>query len=209
MNGLGAQAGQSERIHRHASRVRRVACERIGAERLHAYCDRVKEAFEAYVHGAWASNVINADSGESSPRSLGESTFSSEDDDESDSDGDEDMELHALSPTERSNVAAEDQKTKATFIADVPKSVAAEEDAMDDAARGRSIERGEGSVKRFEHPDPGHNFNHPPRDTQANDNGLVVTTHEAAKVSQAPGSDPAESLDDKPTALEGKRGLNP
>jgi hypothetical protein len=118
------------------------------------------------------------------------------------------MELHALSPTERSNVVAEDQKTKATFIADVPKSVAAEGDAMDDAARGRSIERGEGSVKRFERPDPGHNFNHPPRDAQANDNGLVVTTHEAAKVSQAPGSDPAESSDDKFIVPEDKEGLH-
>lgn len=46
-------ANQAERIHRHATRVRRVACERIGAERLHAYCDRVQEAFEAYVRGGY------------------------------------------------------------------------------------------------------------------------------------------------------------
>ncbi|WWC63295.1 uncharacterized protein I303_105895 [Kwoniella dejecticola CBS 10117] len=43
----------ADRIHRHASRVRRVACERIGAERLNAYCERVKEAFEAYMMGGW------------------------------------------------------------------------------------------------------------------------------------------------------------
>lgn len=47
----------AERIHRHASRVRRVACDRIGSERLHAYCDRVKEAFEAYVQGGWGNGV--------------------------------------------------------------------------------------------------------------------------------------------------------
>ncbi|WVO13438.1 hypothetical protein L204_101054 [Cryptococcus depauperatus] len=49
-----APLGFAERIHRHASRVRRVACERIGPERLHAYCERVKEAFEAYMMGGWA-----------------------------------------------------------------------------------------------------------------------------------------------------------
>ncbi|WVR07493.1 hypothetical protein IAU60_004535 [Kwoniella sp. DSM 27419] len=54
------QAGtnQSDKIHRHASRVRRVACERIGAERLNAYCDRVKEAFEAYMMGGWAQHRL-------------------------------------------------------------------------------------------------------------------------------------------------------
>lgn len=34
-----------------------MACERIGAERLHAYCDRVKEAFEAYMQGGWGGSV--------------------------------------------------------------------------------------------------------------------------------------------------------
>ncbi|WWC71567.1 uncharacterized protein I206_105525 [Kwoniella pini CBS 10737] len=47
--------GQSDRIQRHASRVRRVACERIGSERLNAYCERVKEAFEAYMLGGWSN----------------------------------------------------------------------------------------------------------------------------------------------------------
>lgn len=50
---LPSANNQAERIHRHASRVRRVACERIGAERLGAYCERVKEAFEAYMQGGW------------------------------------------------------------------------------------------------------------------------------------------------------------
>ncbi|OXB36778.1 hypothetical protein J007_03466 [Cryptococcus neoformans] len=49
-----APSGHAERVHRHANRVRRVACERIGAERLHAYCERVKEAFEAYMMDGWA-----------------------------------------------------------------------------------------------------------------------------------------------------------
>ncbi|KAK8854789.1 hypothetical protein IAR55_003528 [Kwoniella newhampshirensis] len=48
---------QADRIHRHASRVRRVACERIGTERLNAYCDRVKEAFEAYMMGGWQHHL--------------------------------------------------------------------------------------------------------------------------------------------------------
>ena len=50
-----APSPQTERIQRHAARVRRVACERIGPERLHAYCERVKEAFEAYVAGSWGA----------------------------------------------------------------------------------------------------------------------------------------------------------
>ncbi|RXK41158.1 hypothetical protein M231_01562 [Tremella mesenterica] len=58
LHGLGPP-GQAERIHRHASRVRRVACERIGAERLHAYCERVKEAFDAYMQGGWRAPDIS------------------------------------------------------------------------------------------------------------------------------------------------------
>ena len=57
LHGIGSAPGQAERIHRHASRVRRVACDRIGAERLNAYCERVKEAFEAYMHGGWAHPI--------------------------------------------------------------------------------------------------------------------------------------------------------
>ena len=53
VHGYDLQPVQTERIHRHAARVRRVACERIGHERLIAYCDRVKEAFDAYMHGGW------------------------------------------------------------------------------------------------------------------------------------------------------------
>ena len=74
MHGLQSSPGQAERVHRHATRVRRVACERIGAERLHAYCERVKEAFEAYMHGSWhhpmpkpttlSDDVLLADDGE-------------------------------------------------------------------------------------------------------------------------------------------------
>lgn len=51
----------AEKVHRHASRVRRVACERIGTERLHAYCDRVKEAFEAYMQGAWGRGYVRTE----------------------------------------------------------------------------------------------------------------------------------------------------
>lgn len=51
---INAPPGHAERVHRHAIRVRRVACKRIGAERLQAYCERVKEAFEAYMMGGWA-----------------------------------------------------------------------------------------------------------------------------------------------------------
>ena len=57
LHSIHAAAGQAERIHRHACRVRRVACERIGAERLHAYCERVKEAFEAYVQCGWGAGA--------------------------------------------------------------------------------------------------------------------------------------------------------
>ncbi|OCF39977.1 hypothetical protein I317_06231 [Kwoniella heveanensis CBS 569] len=56
-------AGTADRIHRHATRVRRVACERIGAERLNAYCERVKEAFEAYMMGGWAQAQAQAHAG--------------------------------------------------------------------------------------------------------------------------------------------------
>ncbi|WVQ74942.1 hypothetical protein IAR50_004550 [Cryptococcus sp. DSM 104548] len=54
LNSASSPPGHAERIHRHASRVRRVACERIGGERLGAYCERVREAFEGYMMGGWA-----------------------------------------------------------------------------------------------------------------------------------------------------------
>ncbi|ODN78090.1 hypothetical protein L198_08009 [Cryptococcus wingfieldii CBS 7118] len=54
LNSSSSPPGYAERVHRHVSRVRRVACERIGGERLGAYCERVKEAFEAYMMGGWA-----------------------------------------------------------------------------------------------------------------------------------------------------------
>lgn len=57
----------AEKIHRHATRVRRVACERIGSERLHAYCDRVKEAFEAYMHGGWGQTSSQASQADLNP----------------------------------------------------------------------------------------------------------------------------------------------
>lgn len=41
--------------------MRRVACERIGAERLHAYCERAKEALEAYMMGGWATVQAHAE----------------------------------------------------------------------------------------------------------------------------------------------------
>ncbi|WVQ68068.1 uncharacterized protein L199_006274 [Kwoniella botswanensis] len=59
LSGTNTPPGQADRIHRHASRVRRVACERIGSERLNAYCERVREAFEAYMMGGWSTGGIH------------------------------------------------------------------------------------------------------------------------------------------------------
>lgn len=42
----------ADRIHRNMDKVRRVASQRIGNERLEAYRARVKEAFEAYFRGS-------------------------------------------------------------------------------------------------------------------------------------------------------------
>lgn len=53
--------------------MRRVACERIGQERLGAYCDRVREAFEAYVSsGGWwvEDEEEEVEEGEESPVSA-------------------------------------------------------------------------------------------------------------------------------------------
>lgn len=63
LRGVSPTARASQ-IHRHATRVRRVASERIGLERLRAYCDRVKEAFESYVGGAWGVAVHPLDEDE-------------------------------------------------------------------------------------------------------------------------------------------------
>ncbi|KAJ9095567.1 hypothetical protein QFC20_006614 [Naganishia adeliensis] len=46
----------AERIHKSMDKVRRVASQRIGNERLEAYRARVREAFEAYFRGSvWAT----------------------------------------------------------------------------------------------------------------------------------------------------------
>ncbi|KAJ9116315.1 hypothetical protein QFC22_004755 [Naganishia vaughanmartiniae] len=46
----------AERVHRNTDKVRRVASQRIGNERLEAYCARVREAFKAYFDGSvWAT----------------------------------------------------------------------------------------------------------------------------------------------------------
>ncbi|KAK4688994.1 hypothetical protein P7C73_g1112, partial [Tremellales sp. Uapishka_1] len=76
LHGLNSQPGQAERVHRHASRVRRVACDRIGAERLHAYRDRVTEAFQAYVHGGQGDWIGAA------PRTPGEDEVQEDEDEE-------------------------------------------------------------------------------------------------------------------------------
>ena len=130
-------AGQAERIHRHASRVRRVACERIGAERLHAYCERVKEAFEAYIHGGWGGAMRQSyDSGEM------------------DAEGDDDMESKAL----------EDESEDSTdgYWEEGPSegkgNDQGESGGDEEGVRGRKKERGEGSVARMEYPD------HPPHE---------------------------------------------
>ncbi|OCF57268.1 hypothetical protein L486_04724 [Kwoniella mangroviensis CBS 10435] len=59
LSGTNTPPGQADRIQRHASRVRRVACERIGSERLNAYCERVREAFEAYMMGGWSTAGVH------------------------------------------------------------------------------------------------------------------------------------------------------
>ncbi|WWD02579.1 hypothetical protein V865_000619 [Kwoniella europaea PYCC6329] len=63
LSGTNTPPGQADRIHRHASRVRRVACERIGSERLNAYCERVREAFEAYMMGGWSTAGVHTNVG--------------------------------------------------------------------------------------------------------------------------------------------------
>ncbi len=56
-----------DRYQRNREKVRRVAQSRIGQERLQAYCDRVKEAFDAYVRGGlWNlcdDDAVDAESG--------------------------------------------------------------------------------------------------------------------------------------------------
>jgi len=105
LHGLQASPGEADRIHRHASRVRRVACERIGAERLHAYCERVKEAYEAYVHGVWGRPQHTISSAEDGPET--------DEGDDVEGEGDE-----------------------------------VEVDLSGEGERGRSKERGDGSVAR-------------------------------------------------------------
>ncbi len=52
-----------DRFERNREKVRRVAQSRIGQERLDAYCDRVKEAFDAYIRGGlW--NLWDEDGGD-------------------------------------------------------------------------------------------------------------------------------------------------
>jgi hypothetical protein len=71
----------AEKVHRHASRVRRVACERIGTERLHAYCDRVKEAFEAYMQGGWGRGYVKTETEASEEDLEGENEGEADGDD--------------------------------------------------------------------------------------------------------------------------------
>ena len=160
--GTVGNAGQAERIHRHASRVRRVACERIGAERLHAYCERVKEAFDAYMQGGWGrvSMPSVASSSSSSPPSysphhsgsaaigggaapsatggvhggMDESDSESEESEEDESDG---SASPVRSPVDTLHEEDEDEYT-------------GEMDGTSLEDRGRKIQRGQGSVRRDE-----------------------------------------------------------
>ena len=126
LHGITAAAGQAERIHRHACRVRRVACERIGAERLHAYCERVKEAFEAYVHCGW---------GQRGPMDIGDPV--EEDDESVDTEMSEgDGHADALALVENDRNASESRAGGGR-----------------EEERGRTKERGDGSVNRD--PSPG------------------------------------------------------
>ncbi|KAL7422768.1 hypothetical protein Q5752_002062 [Cryptotrichosporon argae] len=77
--GLGI-AAQAERIHRHAGRVRRVASERIGAERLHAYCERVREAYDAYAAVGWRGIAMPEHDDDETDAAEGESEGEGEED---------------------------------------------------------------------------------------------------------------------------------
>lgn len=157
LNGFGGavgSTGQAERIHRHASRVRRVACERIGAERLHAYCERVKEAFDAYMQGGWGrvSMPSISSSASSSPpanpahlsmsAAMGVAAAGAGGLDASDSESEE---------------SEEDDSDDSASLVRSPVDTLHEEDEdeyngeLDDASpvdRGRKIQRGQGSVRR-------------------------------------------------------------
>ena len=118
LQSMQSPPGQAERIHRHASRVRRVACERIGAERLHAYCERVKEAFEAYVQCGWGARGTY-----DTPDVMEEDESSTDDEMSGVGEADESVE---------SETSAEDGV----------------EGTEEDEERGRSVARGDGSVER-------------------------------------------------------------
>ncbi|ORY35563.1 hypothetical protein BCR39DRAFT_20738 [Naematelia encephala] len=113
--------GQADRIHRHASRVRRVACDRIGIERLQAYCDRVREAFEAYMMTGWRGFIHDQN---------GKETGS--DSDEEDNQDGRDEQVRDESEGEKKLIHEQED----------------DEDEDEDEERGRSIERGKGSVVR-------------------------------------------------------------
>ncbi|ORX38515.1 hypothetical protein BD324DRAFT_607967 [Kockovaella imperatae] len=152
-------AGQVERIHRHACRVRRVACERIGAERLNAYCERVKEAFEAYVHCGWgqrqmgdAGGIVTTDD----EAELQDDDMDTETDTDTDTDTD-------TSPSNGNNglegpqseLGSIDSTSQIRSAGGSIKLVVEEGES-----RGRSKERGDGSVRRD--PGPGPEVSPPP-----------------------------------------------
>mgnify|MGYP006876486512 CR=1 FL=1 len=107
LHDMTGQPGQAERVHRHANRVRRVACERIGAERLHAYCERVKEAFDAYMQSC-------------------------------------EVAARGFDPTT--------EEMDSTLADEADEMEDGEEEEVE--GRGRSREKGEGSVVRAKHPEP-------------------------------------------------------
>ncbi|WVQ99995.1 hypothetical protein IAU59_007138 [Kwoniella sp. CBS 9459] len=139
------QAGTADRIHRHATRVRRVACERIGAERLNAYCERVKEAFEAYMMGGWAQTQAVAQPQTQIQTQAQQGTSSSES-----ADGPGDEAEHEASKQDARAEATDDEEDSVDGLASLADEIQTIED------RGRTLKR-EGNLHQAEKgPSPPH-----------------------------------------------------
>nr|XP_031859969.1 uncharacterized protein CI109_004576 [Kwoniella shandongensis]KAA5527041.1 hypothetical protein CI109_004576 [Kwoniella shandongensis] len=153
-----ANPTQADRIHRHASRVRRVACERIGTERLHAYCERVKEAFEAYMMGGWQHHLVQRQHDDQEQDHCGGEGEGEEEGEVIDqgmvghATGQGEMAgkiaMHGLGVEIEHDESLDESadQLEANVKVDEVDEIAEEEEET----RGRSLERGEGSTKRLE-----------------------------------------------------------
>ncbi|WWC90713.1 uncharacterized protein L201_005650 [Kwoniella dendrophila CBS 6074] len=139
-SGGGGGGGNSDKIHRHANRVRRVACERIGSERLNAYCDRVKEAFEAYMMGGWSNQHLHHHHQEQFHQQSVIQQEHNEDDVDDDVDDDE---LKHLELSSEEDVEEDDHN----IGSDLFSSSKNENDSVPEE-RGRNLQKGKGSIKR-------------------------------------------------------------